>query len=83
MSEYLNKATEYIYNNVKNSQSVLVVCHKGKKKCLVLILAYLIKYCSLNKEMCIKIIRTKIIDAFNDGIYGEPALNYFINFLKK
>ena len=83
MSEYLNKATLYLYENIKKSQSVLIVCKKGNLKCPVLILAYLIRYCSIDKETGIKIIKTKITDSFINSIYGELALNNFIQTLKK
>jgi len=83
MSEYLNKATLYLYNNIKKSQSVLIVCKKGNLKSPVLILAYLIRYSSLDKEVAKKIIKTKITDSFLNGIYGELALNNFIESLKK
>lgn len=83
MSEYLNKATLYLYENIKKSQSILIVCAKGNLKCPVLILAYLIRYCSINKEMAQKIIKTKVLDSFINGIYGELGLNEFIDSLKK
>ena len=82
MSEYLDSATLFINRKLKLSQSVLIVCERGFFKSPVLVLAYLIRYSSLSKEVGLNMIRTKIMDACKPNIYGENGLQHFIEKLK-
>ena len=77
--QYFDKATEYIYQKIKKSEGVLMVCATGIEKCPSLLLAYLIRYGGLQKPIGVQMIRTKILLAFEKGIFGEKGLDYFIS----
>ena len=78
ISQYLSKATSYIYEKIKKSEGILVVCKNGIQKSPLIILAYLIRYGALQKDIAITIIKTKIPEAFYEGVYSESGLNHFI-----
>ena len=61
------------------SEGVLMVCATGVEKCPSLLLAYLIRYGGLQKSIGVQMIRTKILLAFEKGIFGEKGLDYFIS----
>jgi len=81
-SQYLDSATLFINKKVKMSQSVIIVCENGYFKSPVLLLAYLIRYSSLSKQVSLGMLRTKILDACKPNIFGEEGLNHFIKSLK-
>ena len=78
VSQYLDHSTKFIYEKIKKTEGVLVVCQKGYLKAPLIILAYIIRYGLLDKEKAINMIRTKILNVFEGGFYGEKGLQYFI-----
>ena len=78
MVNYLKDITLFMKNTTLKSENILIYSDSGLQKGPVLLLAYLIRYGFLNKEIAIQIIRTKIINAFKPSFDYEKPINIFI-----
>ena len=83
MVNYLKDITLFMKNTTLKSENILIYSDSGLQKGPVLLLAYLIRYGFLNKEIAIQIIRTKIINAFKPSFDYEKTINIFINQIEK
>ena len=76
-SSYLDEITLFINKKLMNSENVFIFCENGVDKTQYIILAYLIRYGFLEKSIAINIIKTKLINAFNDNIKYNEAFKIF------
>jgi len=76
MDEYLDECTEFININLKNNNTVFVLCDNGTQKSPTIILAYLIRYAKLSIESAIKCIKTK-----NNKVF-YPSIEYIYSIKK-
>jgi hypothetical protein len=83
MVNYLKDITLFMKNTTLKSENILIYSDSGLQKGPVLLLAYLIRYGFLNKEIAIQIIRTKIINAFKPSFDYEKPINIFIKQIEK
>ena len=83
MVNYLKDITLFMKNNTLKSENILIYSDSGLQKGPVLLMAYLIRYGFLSKDIAIDIIRTKIIDAFKPNFEYERAIDLFIKQLAK
>lgn len=78
LGNYLYEITSFIHTKLMNSENILIFCENGIDKSQYIILAYLIRYGYLEKNIAINIIKTKIIEAFKDKIKYNEAFTLFI-----
>ena len=83
MVNYLKEITLFMKNSIKKSENILVYCDSGYQKSPTIILAYIIRYGYLKKEIAIEMIRTKLLDAFKPSLEYEKTIDIFINQIKK
>jgi len=82
MVNYLKEITLFMKNCILKSENILIYCESGYQKSPTLILAFLIKYGYLTKEIAIEMIRTKLIDAFKPKLEYNSSIEIFIKQLK-
>ena len=82
MVNYLKEITLFMKNCILKSENILIYCESGLQKTPTLILAFLIRYGYLTKEIAIEMIRTKLIDAFNPTLEYNNSIEIFIKQLK-
>ena len=75
--EYLNETVEFIYNNITNNKSTIVVCESSNQKSPTVICAFLIKYGKMTKFNAIKSIRSKHSTAFYPDISYDTSLELY------
>ena len=63
MGEYLLSSTQFIYDKIKNSESILVLCKDGKTLSPYIMIAYLIRYASIDFEKAKEI--DKVLESQN------------------
>ena len=80
---YLKEITYYIKKSHFKSENVVIISKDYNQKSALIILAYLIRYGYLKKEIAIQMIRTKITDAFKPSIEYEKSINIFLEQIKK
>ena len=78
MANYMDEITSFMNKKLINNENILLFCENGIDKSQYIILAYLIKYGYLDKNIAINIIKTKLINAFNEGIKYNESLKIFI-----
>jgi hypothetical protein len=82
MVNYLKEITLFMKNCILKSENILIYCESGLQKTPTLILAFLIRYGYLTKEIAIEMIRTKLIDAFKPTLEYNNSIEIFIKQLK-
>jgi len=82
MVNYLKEITLFMKNCILKSENILIYCNSGLQKSPTLILAFLIRYGYLTKEIAIEMIRTKLIDAFKPTLEYNNSIEIFIKQLK-
>lgn len=80
---YMEEITSYIYKKIINNQTILIFCDDGISKCQYILLAYLIKYAYIDLNIGMNIIKTKIINSFNDKFKYQESFDIFIKKLQK
>jgi|TARA_B110000261_G_C13051465_1_gene344367 hypothetical protein len=82
MVNYLKEITLFIKNCLLKSENILIYCDTCIQKSPTLILAYLIRYGYLTKEIAIEMIRTKNINAFKPKLEYEKSIEIFTKQIK-
>ena len=78
MANYIDEITSFINKKLINNENILLFCENGIDKSQYIILAYLIKYGYLEKNIAMDIIKTKIINAFSEGTKYNESFKIFI-----
>ena len=76
-SDYLYDITEFIHKRITKGENIIIICKSGLEYSPYIILSYIIRYGLVNIEIGIKMIRTKILEAFQDGLNYTGAINRF------
>ena len=82
MVNYLKEITIFMKNCILKSENILIYCESGLQKSPTIILAFLIRYGYLTKEIAIEMIRTKLIDTFKPTLEYNSSIEIFIKQLK-
>lgn len=82
MVNYLKEITLFIKNCLYKSENVLIYCDDCVQKSPTILLAYLIRYGYLTKEISIEMIRTKNINAFKPHLKYDLVIDIFIKQIK-
>jgi hypothetical protein len=80
---YLKEITYYIKKAQFKSENIAIISKDYNQKSSLIILAYLIRYGFLKKEIAIQMIRTKILEAFKPTIEYDTSINIFLKQIKK
>ena len=76
-SDYLYDITEFINKRVINGENIIIICNSGLEFSPYIILSYIVRYGLVNPDIAIKMIRTKILEAFKDGFKFSEAISRF------
>ncbi len=82
MVNYLKETTLFIKNSILKSENILISCDTCIQKGPTLILAFLIRYGYLSKEIAIEMIRTKNTNAFKPNLEYSKSIDIFIKDIK-
>lgn len=76
-SDYLYNITEFINKRVINGENIIIICNSGLDFSPYIILSYIVRYGLVNPDIAIKMIRTKILEAFKEGFKFSEAISRF------
>tara|TARA_Y200000002_G_scaffold370881_1_gene366878 strand:- start:1513 stop:1947 length:435 start_codon:yes stop_codon:yes gene_type:complete len=82
MVNYLKEITTFMKKCLFKSENVLIYCDDCIQKSPTILLAYLIKYGYVTKEIGIEMIRTKNINAFKPKFKYDTVIDIFIKQIK-
>ena len=80
--KFFIKITEYIYSHVKELTNTLIYCHNDLTIAISVIIAFVMRYGKLNKEIVVQLLKSKIASISVSKI-SNTSLDYFECYLKK
>lgn len=76
-SDYLYDITEFIHKRIINGENIIIICKSGIEFSPYIILSYIVRYGLVNPDIAVKMIRTKILEAFKEGFKFSEAISRF------
>ena len=65
------------FNPMNNGENIIIICKSGIEFSPYIILSYIIRYGLVNPDIAVKMIRTKILEAFKEGFKFSEAITRF------
>jgi protein-tyrosine phosphatase len=74
----LDRAVTYIQRQLINGDRVLVHCYAGKQRSVAVVVAYIIKYCSVNRDKALD-----VINRLWNNVYPDHYLTALLSFAER